>query len=109
MQLILQKGIVDGVRSEVMAMPGQMNGEEVWFLIAGATMVEAAFQAFAMPEAKDAGHFGGRPHARETSGKIHYLLAGVVRATHITEPSSTPCDKSSLVGPCVSFAETILF
>ncbi len=51
-RLILLKGISDGVRSEVMAVPGLSAGEPVWLVIAGATMIEAAYAAFEHPEAK---------------------------------------------------------
>ena len=54
MKVILAKGIIEGVRSEVMGLPGTMAGEAVVFLIAGATLAEAAYAAFASAEAKAA-------------------------------------------------------
>ncbi len=45
-RLILKQGISEGVRSEIMAVPAELYGETVFFILAEATLVAAAFDAF---------------------------------------------------------------
>ncbi len=51
--MIIKDGISEGVRSEVMAIAAEHGGEKVHLLIAGATMCEAAHEAFETPGGKD--------------------------------------------------------
>jgi hypothetical protein len=44
--LVIANGVIDGGRSELMAVLGQEGGEQVAYFVAGATLVEACYEAF---------------------------------------------------------------
>ena len=44
--IIMQRGVMEGLRSELIACMRIENGEQMFYFIAGATLVEAAYEAF---------------------------------------------------------------
>ncbi len=81
-KMVIEVGIVDGARSELMAIPGMSNGEQVHYFIAGATLAEAAYDAF---------ESSGAPDCRQT---MHLaFLTTSVRKIDVT--SLVICSRSS--------------